>query len=259
MVAERIVLVPDWLSALPLHIKGPLVLAAAPVVILALAVAWFVGLALYRVFGLHVLRTDIYSAIPRPPHKSKYFALFGDLPEIRRTPPADAHIAWERELKSSVYVYRALFYQPRVILADPKALNHILGQANSYSYPKPEGARNFLIDLLGNGLLVAEGDDHRRQRKIIQPSFNVSAIRDLTPLFFRHANDFAAKLAELVDGTKGPAEAPFLEGQSAKMAQVSQPSKPVMEVSSWLSRVTLECVRRWRLFRKYVYQSRLIL
>ncbi|MCO5549789.1 hypothetical protein L7F22_003263 [Adiantum nelumboides] len=121
-------------------------------------------------------------------------------------------------------------------------MNYILGQQNSYNFPKPEQTRQFLDNLLGNGLLVAEGDIHRRQRKVIQPAFNVSAMRALTPLFFRHSNEFVAKLSQLIDETKGPSEEPVIEGQSVQSARQSEPKKPVFDISHWFGRLTLDII-----------------
>lgn len=242
MILHEISLLPTWLVGIPTYLQVPIFLTILPVATVLLVALGFLALACWRVIRVRVLLLDAYDALPRPEHTSKYFPLFGDLPQIRKQQPAEAHIEWERELQSGVYVYRGLFYQPRVIMGDTKAMNHILSQANSYDYPKPEGARQFLLNMLGNGLLVAEGNDHRRQRKVIQPSFNVSAIRDLTPVFFKHANAFAEKLVELVEQTKGPSATPFIEGQTPVMAGISEAKKPVIDVSSWLGRVTLDII-----------------
>jgi cytochrome P450 len=38
-----------------------------------------------------------------------------------------------------------------------------------------------------SGLIFAEGDDHRRQRKIMNPSFTTARIRSLMPVFYSKA------------------------------------------------------------------------
>ena len=68
----------------------------------------------------------------------------------------------------------------------------------------------------------------------------MSAIRNLTPTFFKHANSFAEVLAKFVDETEGPSEEPFIPGQSIPSAKESAKGKPVFDVSYWLSKVTLE-------------------
>lgn len=50
---------------------------------------------------------------------------------------------------------------PRLLLADTKALNHIL--MNAYDYPKPDINRVGLGRILGPGILVVEGNQHKLQ------------------------------------------------------------------------------------------------
>lgn len=233
---------PAWFTNLPYLVQAPVGLFALSITLLFALIGYFLATSAWRIVKARVLRNDGYDHIPRPQHTSKWWPILGDLPQIREAPPAEAHIAWSRELDSEVYIYRAIFYLPRLILGDTKAMNYILGQQNSYNFPKPEQTRQFLDNLLGNGLLVAEGDIHRRQRKVIQPAFNVSAMRALTPLFFRHSNEFVAKLAQLVDETTGPSEQPVIEGQSVQSAQKSQAKKPVFDISHWFGRLTLDII-----------------
>lgn len=233
---------PHWFIRLPLALQAPIGLFAISITLFLSLIGYFLGTACWRVIKARILRNDGYNHIPQPKHTSTYWPILGDLPQIRDAPPGDAHIGWARELDSDVYMYRAMFYLPRLILADPKAMNYILGQQNSYNFPKPEQTRHFLENLLGNGVLVAEGDIHRRQRKIIQPAFNVSAIRALTPVFFRHSNEFVTKLSQLIDETKGPSEEPTIEGQSLECARQSQPKKPAFDISHWFGRLTLDII-----------------
>jgi hypothetical protein len=49
----------------------------------------------------------------------------------------------------------------RLYTIDTKAINHVL--MNSYIYQKPEGAKYNLSRIVGNGVLVVEGDKHKQQ------------------------------------------------------------------------------------------------
>jgi len=83
---------------------------------------------------------------------------------------------------------------------------------------------------------------HRRQRRIIQPAFNLSSIRDLTPVFFKHANRTSAILARLTAETSEAKDAPFVPGQSALSAQKCGKGSLVLDVSAWLSKTTLDII-----------------
>lgn len=90
-----------------------------------------------------------------------------------------------------------LFGAPRVCSADPVTLNYILSHHDMF--PKPALTRKFLTDLLGDGVLVAEGTTHRRQRRILNPSFSPQSIRDVIPVFYDKAEELREKLLGLIE------------------------------------------------------------
>lgn len=59
-----------------------------------------------------------------------------------------------------VLYYRWLFNEPRVMVTTPKALAEVLVH-RSYDFIKPERVRNGLGRVLGVGVLLAEGDEHK--------------------------------------------------------------------------------------------------
>jgi hypothetical protein len=59
-----------------------------------------------------------------------------------------------------VLYYRWLFNEPRVLITNPKALGEVLVQRN-YDFIKPSRIRVGLGRLLGVGILLAEGDEHK--------------------------------------------------------------------------------------------------
>lgn len=145
-------------DSLSFILSTSLKLISIPFVILFLVASFLLLGALKRVIWVKT-GLDIYNHIPNIKHTSKWFLFFGDMPEIRRARPTKAHLKWMKELDSPVYVYRGMFYTPRLLLADPVAMNFVLGSAQSYGFPKPQGTRNFLSELLGDGVLTAEGEN----------------------------------------------------------------------------------------------------
>ena len=59
-----------------------------------------------------------------------------------------------------VLYYRFLFNEGRILVTNPKALAEVLVHRN-YDFIKPERMRNGLGRLLGIGILLAEGDEHK--------------------------------------------------------------------------------------------------
>ncbi|KAJ7914059.1 cytochrome P450 [Mycena leptocephala] len=84
----------------------------------------------------------------------------------------------------------------KTILCDPKAVNHFYSMERSV-YVKSKLGRAVIESLFGRGLLWAEGESHKRQRKALTPAFSNAAIRRLTAVFY----DSAYKLKASWDAT----------------------------------------------------------
>jgi hypothetical protein len=147
-----------YVSQLPNHLLIPLLLGVAPFALVLLFISYIISKAIYRILSVKVFHNDVYDHLPRPKNLSWLAPIYGDLGAIREAQPAEQHIQWSRELDSDIYVYRGALFSPRLMMVDARAMNYVLGQGQSYEYPKPEGSRKFLLELLGNGLIVAEGE-----------------------------------------------------------------------------------------------------
>ena len=107
----------------------------------------------------------------------------------------------------------SLLQDPWLCTRDPRAISHILMHADDF--PKPESMRKSFIRVFGEGILSAEGsrlltsfssppfspltptkgrfffqlagEDHRRQRRVMNPSFNTAHLRELLPIFYHTA------------------------------------------------------------------------
>ncbi|PIL30974.1 cytochrome P450 [Ganoderma sinense ZZ0214-1] len=71
---------------------------------------------------------------------------------------------------------------PSLFTTDSKAIHHILTHTTQYC--KPRDSRRFLAYISGpEGLLVTEGEQHRNQRRTMNPAFGPVQIRELTGVF----------------------------------------------------------------------------
>ncbi|KAE9396151.1 cytochrome P450 [Gymnopus androsaceus JB14] len=88
---------------------------------------------------------------------------------------------------------------------DPKAMNHILLKEMS-SFPPIRLESGNVV--LGNGLLGTAGEEHRKQRKMLNPVFSIAHMRSMMPMF----NDIAQKLENTLNKRvqNGPAEIDLL-------------------------------------------------
>ncbi|ORX53689.1 cytochrome P450 [Hesseltinella vesiculosa] len=116
--------------------------------------------------------------IPGPPVDWIPFA--GNMPEIIREESGAPHKIWTKKY-GGIVSYKGAWNSNRILVTDPNLVKQVL-TTHSYDYIKPPATSEFLRRILGNGLLVAEGDIHRMQRKMLNPAFSLSALRGMVPL-----------------------------------------------------------------------------
>jgi cytochrome P450 len=113
------------------------------------------------------------------------------------------------------------FGAERLSIADDDALNHMCIK-NPYNFPKPDRARQWMVRILGMGVLLAEGNPHKTQRKALAPGFSIQSIKALTPVFWRKA----LLLSKLWERDM------LLENTRSK----------TIEILEWLNRATLDII-----------------
>ncbi|KAI9257418.1 cytochrome P450 [Sporodiniella umbellata] len=145
-----------------------------------------VALGLSTLAAYHLLKNTIYrlyfhplNKIPGPrvswiPLMGNFFELMSN--EIDKSPL----IKWA-EKYGGIFKFHNQWNQPHLVVTDPQILKQIL-TTHAYDYEKPERIAQFLLPVVGNGVLLAEGEAHRYQRKMLNPAFSVSSIRDMVPL-----------------------------------------------------------------------------
>lgn len=95
--------------------------------------------------------------------------------------------------------------EERLWVADPKAINHILGNSTTI-YRKLENIREMIVLIIDRGLAWADGETHRRQRKAMNPAFGPIEAKGLLPYFTQSATKLADKWCESITGDDGTEE-----------------------------------------------------
>ncbi|KIY02304.1 uncharacterized protein Z520_02442 [Fonsecaea multimorphosa CBS 102226] len=111
-------------------------------------------------------------------------------------PPRGAdYQRWTREIPNDGLIrLRGFMEGDTVLVTGPKALAEIL-VTRSYEFPKADRDRVFLRRLIGDGLVAAEGDQHKHQRKHSMPSFAFRQIKLLYTLFWEKS----VKMTQVID------------------------------------------------------------
>ncbi len=110
----------------------------------------------------------------------------------------NALLAFPPQAFEDEVVFRSFFGRQQIILNRPRGIHHILVE-NPQNYGRTRGTIRMLRPLLGNGLLLSEGEDWKHQRRTVAPAFAPRTI----PLLARHvaiaADGVVAKLAAFAE------------------------------------------------------------
>lgn len=91
--------------------------------------------------------------------------------------------------------YLGLFNRERILLTSPKALAEVLNTKN-YDFQRPQFLLSGIGKILGVGLLLSEGEDHKSQRKGFTPAFAFRHIKQLYPIFWTKSREMVKAIEE---------------------------------------------------------------
>ncbi|KAF2092013.1 cytochrome P450 [Saccharata proteae CBS 121410] len=161
--------------------------------------------------------------LPMPKGNSLIMGHFG---RIRKESTGAPQREWIETVPNDGLIrYRFAFNAERVMVTSPKALAEVLVTKN-YTFVKPSQVRLGIARILGVGILLAEGDEHKRQRKLLMPAFSFRHVKDLYPVFWSKARESAIAMIASMENPSEDAEKP----------------SDVLTVGSWASRATLDII-----------------
>lgn len=130
--------------------------------------------------------------------------------------------------------YLGILNSERVLVTSPKALSEVL-TTKSYEFIKPSQVVGSISRLLGVGVLLAEGEEHKIQRKNLMPAFAFRHIKDLYPVFWELSREAVTAMTKNIH-VQG--STPSASGEE----KTSSNTEGVFEVGSWASRATLDII-----------------
>ncbi|KAG8959799.1 hypothetical protein FRC03_007465 [Tulasnella sp. 419] len=156
--------------------------------------------------------------LPTPPNPHWFW---GHLPKVIDT-TNNQRIAeeWAETYGDNIAVDGLIFTQKKLWTLDPKTIGYVLSKASLY--PKPEDSIIALEQITGNGLLVVEGDAHKRQRKVLNPAFSPARIREFVPIFFEKSKLMVTRWTEIISENGG--------------------QESTVDVLNWMGRATLDVI-----------------
>ncbi|MCJ1430759.1 hypothetical protein MMC27_000109 [Xylographa pallens] len=155
----------------------------------------------------------------------------GQFSKILKEPTGKPMLEWINTVPNNGLIrYTSVLNTERILVTNARALGEVL-VTKSYDFVKPSGIREGIGKILGVGILLAEGEEHKTQRKHLMPAFAYRHIKDLYPIFW-------VKSRELVQALSG-----FVKDEAAKAGQEKDLSPTaVVALATWMSRATLDII-----------------
>ena len=149
----------------------------------------------------------------------------GQFWNLKAKPNGEVYRDWTDEVNhDGIIRYLGLLNLERLLVVSPNALSEIL-VTKTYDFVKPPQLVSGLGRILGIGLFLAEGDEHKRQRKDLAPAFAFRHIKEMYPVFWE-------KSKELINAIIASQEHSRKEGENDLS----------IDVADWTSRATLDII-----------------
>ncbi|KAI1810819.1 cytochrome P450 [Poronia punctata] len=155
-----------------------------------------------------------------PGPRSVIAVVYRTVLEAKR-PPGQLFLDTVKKHPNSDFINMSAF-DLEVLVARPRPLADVLVH-KAYDFVKPPKVSAFLRHVLGDGLIMVEGDQHKFLRKNTMPAFSFRHIKDLYPMMWDKSVLMSEALQEaLVNG----------EGKGTG----------IIDLTNWTSRVTLDII-----------------
>ncbi|PFH47821.1 hypothetical protein AMATHDRAFT_66733 [Amanita thiersii Skay4041] len=184
--------------------------------VFTLALLWIVTKIIQRIRG-GSSGTSSLAKLQGPRRESLVFGFSKQLREAENR--GVLYEEWASQHGAAFLIPSAL-NRSRLVICDPKAITHFFAR-ETFTYVQLKFSRVFIERMIGKGILWAEGESHKRQRKALSPAFSNAQIRKLTNIFY----DSGYKLKMYWD-------AKFESGDN----------DVIIEVQHWMNRISLDSV-----------------
>jgi len=170
------------------------------------AIAALVGAVLFSLLR-HRFRQRGLQKIPGPPNPS---LIWGHSRHLVNHNAFQFHEDIYRTYGKVARIY-TFFWDTQLVVSDPLACN-ILVIRDQHVFEKTAAVRYWNMQAFGPGILATSGPHHRKQRKLLNPVFNVNHMRYMMPVFHGVTRQLCGDLDSLV--AHGPHEINLVQWSS---------------------------------------------
>lgn len=163
-------------------------------------------------------RTFRTTRLRGPPRTDLVFGVSKQI--IESTDTAALYEAWAGKY-GAVYEVPTTLGGRKIMISDTRALTHYFSK-ETWSYVLTSETRLIIRRTLGPGILWAQGEDYKRQRKSLTPAFSQAAIRKFTPIFYNSTHKAKVAWDAMIDA--------------------SGSDSIVIKVQSWINHISLDSI-----------------
>ncbi|KAI0760700.1 cytochrome P450 [Fomes fomentarius] len=164
------------------------------------AVTWF----LWKYFR-QIVVTSPLDNVPGPPSGS---FLYGNLRQVLHK-SGWGFIQHLTDTYPGVVKLRGPFGHRMLYIFDPVALHHVVVK-DQHIFEEPHWLTKFNMVRFGPGLLATLGDQHRKQRKMLNPVFSIAHMRNMVPIFHEIVRKLEKAIEDRVRSHDGTVEIDML-------------------------------------------------
>ncbi|KAI0118546.1 cytochrome P450 [Hypoxylon sp. NC0597] len=149
----------------------------------------YVLLKFYRV----VLYPNFFSPLRHLPGPKDHNLILGqEAKKFKAESPVTVQLEWMRKWPDAPFIRYLSFAGKEVLLVNSLAAHKAVLQTYVYDFVKPPFFARLVGEITGVGLLFAEGEHHKRERRLLAGPFSVPSMRKLLPVFREKAKDISA-------------------------------------------------------------------
>lgn len=155
---------------------------------------------LFKTFFIYPFFLSPLRNLPGPPAG---IPLFGQSIKLFATNngPNSTLLEWSKKWSKEPFVKYLSIGNSEVLLVNNLAAHKEVMQSKVYSLVKPSFFKRLVGEITGVGLLFADGELHKKQRRLLANPFSAPNIKKLLPIFKDKAEDLASTFNKAIDET----------------------------------------------------------
>lgn len=111
-----------------------------------------------------------------------FIPIIGQLPQLNRARESNGVLTYLFSLSEKYGNYFLFSFGPlvRIMISEPDMIADVVGRSHAQDYVKPDVFGNIFKPLIGShNLLVSEGQEHERARKMLNPAFHFISLKSM--------------------------------------------------------------------------------